>query len=48
MASKDKKYIVDKPILCSELLAQNLSRYEIAKNICDRTNELGQMYTVEK
>lgn len=45
---KDKKYIVDKPILCSELLAQNLSRYELAKNICDRTNELGQMFTDEK
>lgn len=44
---KDKKYIVDKPILCSELLVGKLSRYEIASKICDRTNELGQMFLEE-
>jgi len=37
---KDKKYIVDKPILYSELIKTGLSRNEIANNLRIRTNEL--------
>ncbi|MBE6645048.1 MAG: hypothetical protein E7612_06700 [Ruminococcaceae bacterium] len=39
----EKRYIVDKPIMVSELFDGKLSREEIAKKLCDRCNELGQM-----
>lgn len=39
----EKRYIVDKPIMLSELFAEGVSREEIAKRLCDRCNELGQM-----
>ncbi len=40
---EEKKYIIDKPIMISELLKDNLSKEEIAKKLCDRCNELGKM-----
>lgn len=39
----EKRYIVDKPIMLSELFKEGVSREEIAKKLCDRCNELGQM-----
>ena len=39
----EKRYIVDKPIMISELFNGEMSREEIAKALCDRCNELGQM-----
>ncbi len=35
--------VVDKPILYSEFVKKNMSRDEIAKYLCNRCNELGQM-----
>ena len=39
----DLTYIVDKPVLYSELSAGGKSRAEIAKELCDRCNALGKM-----
>ena len=39
----DLTYIIDKPVLYSELLKTGKSRTEIAKQLCDRCNELGKM-----
>lgn len=39
----ERKYVVDKPIMLSELLAGGKSNDEIAKMLCDRCNELGRM-----
>lgn len=40
---KEKKYVVDRPIMLSELFREGVSRAEIAKALCDRCNELGSM-----
>ncbi|MBO7304774.1 MAG: hypothetical protein J6V09_06090 [Clostridia bacterium] len=40
---KEKKYVVDKPIMLSELFGEGVSRAEMAQRLCDRCNELGQM-----
>ena len=39
----EKTYIIDKPIMISELLSNNESKEEIARKLCDRCNELGKM-----
>ena len=39
----ERRYIVDRPILISELFAGGASREEIARQLCDRCNELGRM-----
>jgi len=39
----EKRYVVDKPVMLSELFVDGASREEIAKKLCDRCNELGQM-----
>lgn len=39
----EKKYIIDKPIMVSELLKSDLSMEEIDQKLCDRCNELGRM-----
>ena len=39
----ERKYIVDEPIMISELLSKYESREEICKALCDRCNELGKM-----
>ena len=38
-----KQYIVDAPRQISQLLGQELSRAELAQQLCDRCNELGRM-----
>lgn len=40
---KDLKYIVDKPVLYSELSSHGETREEIAKKLVERCNELGKM-----
>jgi len=40
---KDKRYIIDKPILYSELKKQFTNKYDIAKHLLTRCNELGKM-----
>lgn len=40
---RERKYIVDKPIMLSELLAMGLSDDELADMLCGRCNELGKM-----
>ncbi len=40
---KDRVYIVDKPIMLSELFKDGATRQEIADKLCARCNELGQM-----
>lgn len=40
---KEKKYIVDAPIMISELVTKYSSREEMCKALCDRCNELGKM-----
>ena len=40
---KDLTYIIDKPILYSELSANGETKEEIAKKLLDRCNELGKM-----
>lgn len=40
---KDRLFIVDKPILYSELSKNGESKEEISKRLCDRCNELGKM-----
>lgn len=39
----EKKYIVDRPVMLSEIFTDGVSREEIAKQLCDRCNRLGQM-----
>ncbi len=39
----DLVYIIDKPIMYSELTKNGASRDEIAKRLCERCNELGKM-----
>lgn len=39
----EKRYIVDKPMMLSELFKDGATREDIAKRLCDRCNELGQM-----
>ena len=39
----EKRYIVDKPVMLSEIFRNGASREEIAKQLCDRCNYLGQM-----
>ena len=39
----EKRYIVDKPVMLSELFKNGASREDIAKKLCDRCTELGQM-----
>ena len=40
---KDGLFIVDKPVLYSELTKNGETRQEICKKLCDRCNELGKM-----
>ena len=39
----EKRYIVDRPVMLSEIFKEGVSREEIAKQLCDRCNRLGQM-----
>lgn len=39
----DKTYIIDKPVMFSELLKQSESKEDLAKKLCLRCNELGKM-----
>ena len=39
----EKRYIVDKPIMLSQIFTEGTTREEIARKLCDRCNELGQM-----
>ena len=39
----EKNYIIDKPVMLSELFVEGISREEIAINLCNRCNELGKM-----
>ncbi len=39
----ENTYIVDRPVMLSEVFTEGTSRDEIAKRLCDRCNELGQM-----
>jgi len=39
----EKTYIIDKPIMISELISNNESKEEIAQKLCDRCNQLGKM-----
>ena len=39
----ERRYIVDRPVLISEIFREGVSREEIAKMLCDRCNALGQM-----
>ncbi len=44
-----KQYIVDKPVLYSQLIANGETRKEVAKRLLERCNELGKMtFEVEK
>ena len=36
-------YVIDKPVLYSELSAKYETKEDIAKVLCDRCNELGKM-----
>lgn len=40
---KEKQYIIDKPVLYSQLTANGETREEVAKRLLDRCNELGKM-----
>lgn len=40
---KDKVYVIDKPVMYSELLKKHKTREEISKELCVRCNELGKM-----
>ncbi len=44
----DLLYIIDKPVMYSELAKNGASSEEIAKRLCDRCNELGQMKFTNK
>ena len=39
----EKRYIIDKPIMLSELFNGNETKEEIANRLCNRCNELGKM-----
>lgn len=39
----EKRYIVDQPVMLSDIFREGTSREEIAKQLCDRCNQLGQM-----
>jgi len=39
----EKKYIVDRPVMLSDIFKDGVTREEIAKQLCDRCNRLGQM-----
>lgn len=39
----EKRYIVDRPVMLSDLFKEGVSREEIAQMLCDRCNQLGQM-----
>ena len=39
----EKHYIVDKPVMLSEVFVEGIAREEIAERFCNRCNELGQM-----
>ena len=39
----EKHYIVDKPVMLSEIFTDSVSREEIATKLCNRCNELGKM-----
>ena len=39
----EKRYIIDRPVMLSEIFVDGVSREEIAKQLCDRCNQLGQM-----
>ena len=40
---RDKLYIVDRPIMLSELFSEGATRQSVADKLCARCNELGQM-----
>ena len=40
---KEKRYIIDKPVMLSELFTQDADHGEIADMLCKRCNELGKM-----
>lgn len=40
---ESKTYLVDKPVMLSELFAHGGDRFAIAKELCERCNALGQM-----
>ncbi len=44
----EKHYIVDKPVMLSEVFVEGIAREEIAERFCNRCNELGQMKLEEK
>ena len=39
----EKLYVVDRPVMLSDIFKDGVSREEIAKQLCDRCNQLGQM-----
>ena len=39
----EKKYVVDRPAMLSEVFAEGKSREQIASELCNRCNELGKM-----
>ncbi len=39
----EKKYIVDEPVMLSDVFKNGVSRADIARRLCNRCNELGQM-----
>jgi len=39
---KDKVCVIDKAVMYSSLVAEGLNKEEIAKKLCDRTNEIAQ------
>ena len=39
----EKRYIIDRPVMLSEIFVDGVSREEIAKQLCDRCNQLGRM-----
>lgn len=41
----ENTYIIDKPVMYSQLSAGDESKEQIAKNLCERCNELGKMKT---
>ncbi len=43
-----KTYIFDKPVYYSELLEQYKTKEEIAKKLCERCNQLGELETSER
>ena len=39
----EKRYIVDRPVMLSDLFKEGVTREEVAAQLCRRCNELGQM-----